>query len=245
MPKPLVEAISLPPAGRACALPLSMAAHVALAGAILVTQALSPVELPKTASLPILGFPTLADPAPPPALRGTPGKGRARGAASVPPARSQPGVVSRVEPSRWTPFVSAPLASEDVEVDLGPACDGCSPDGVPDGVPGGSPGSGGPGVAAPRPVPVGGDVRPPTKVRHVNPIYPEIAKAAHVQGDVVLECVIDADGTVTDIRVVRGHPLLDAAAVAAVQQWLYEPTQLNGRAVAVLMTVTVEFRIAR
>ena len=94
-------------------------------------------------------------------------------------------------------------------------------------------------------MPVGGDVRPPTKLRHVNPVYPEIAKAAHIQGEVVLECVIDADGRVTDIRVVRGQPLLDDAAVAAVQRWLYEPTRLNGRAVAVLMTVKVEFRIAR
>jgi TonB family protein len=92
---------------------------------------------------------------------------------------------------------------------------------------------------------VGGDVRPPTKVRHVNPVYPGIARAAGIQGEVVLQCVIDAEGRVTDIRVVRGHPLLDAAAVAAVEQWVYEPTRLNGRAVAVLMIVTVEFRISR
>jgi protein TonB len=92
---------------------------------------------------------------------------------------------------------------------------------------------------------VGGDVRPPTKLRHVNAAYPEIARAARVQGKVVLECVIGTDGRVTDIRVIRGQPLLDAAAVAAVQQWVYAPTRLNGRAVAVLMTVTIDFRISR
>ena len=244
MPRPLVNAISLPPAGRACALPLSMAAHAALAGAILTAQALSPVGLPKTAPLTIMEFPSLAAPSPPPALRGEPGRHRARGTSPAPPARARFGV-SPVGPPRWTPVASGATEPTNAEVAFGPVCDGCSPDGVPWGVAGGVPDAHGSAEAPPKPVPVGGDVRPPTKLRHVNPVYPEIAKAAHIQGEVVLECVIDADGRVTDIRVVRGQPLLDDAAVAAVQRWLYEPTRLNGRAVAVLMTVKVEFRIAR
>jgi TonB family protein len=71
-----------------------------------------------------------------------------------------------------------------------------------------------------------------------------MARAVHAQGTVVLECVIGTDGRVTDVRVLRGVPLLDAAAVAAVQQWVYEPTRLNGQPVSVFMTVTVRFGLS-
>ena len=94
------------------------------------------------------------------------------------------------------------------------------------------------------PVVVGGDVKPPQKRRHVNPVYPPIALAARVQGTVVLEAVIDAEGNVQNLAVRESIPLLDAAAIEAVQQWKYEPTRLNGRAVAVVMLVRVEFRLA-
>jgi protein TonB len=83
------------------------------------------------------------------------------------------------------------------------------------------------------------------KVRHVAPVFPEIAKAAHVQGVVVIDCIIGPDGRVADVRVLHGHPLLERAAVDAVRQWLYRPSRLNGQAVAVVMTVTVTFTIGR
>jgi protein TonB len=98
--------------------------------------------------------------------------------------------------------------------------------------------------AAATPVVVGGDVRPPRKRSHVNPVYPPIAIAARVQGTVVLEAVIDAEGNVEDLRVRESIPLLDAAAMEAVLQWKYEPTRLNGRAVPVVMLVRVEFQLA-
>ena len=63
------------------------------------------------------------------------------------------------------------------------------------------------------------------------------------QGIVVVECVIDREGRVASARVLRSIPLLDAAALAAVQQWLYRPTLLNGERVAVQMTVTVRFHL--
>jgi protein TonB len=72
-------------------------------------------------------------------------------------------------------------------------------------------------------------------------VYPSIALQAKVGGTVVLEATIGRTGVVTDVRVLRSVPLLDAAAVAAVQQWRYEPTRLNGEPVAVLLTVTVRF----
>jgi TonB family protein len=94
------------------------------------------------------------------------------------------------------------------------------------------------------PVRVGGGVLLPRKIKHVTPEYPEIAKDARVQGVVITEVVVEADGAVGDVRILRSIPLLDAAAVAAVRQWQFEPTLLNGTAVPVVMTATVQFSLA-
>ncbi len=91
------------------------------------------------------------------------------------------------------------------------------------------------------PLRVGGKVREPRKIKNVVPAYPDIAKEARVQGVVILECVVSAEGRVTRVRVLRGIPLLDEAAISAVRQWEYEPTSMNGRPVPVIMTVTVNF----
>ena len=90
---------------------------------------------------------------------------------------------------------------------------------------------------------VGDQIKEPRKIRNVPPVYPDIAKQVHVQGVVTLEATISAEGVVTWVKVVRGVPLLDQAAVDAVQQWRYTPTLLNGVAVPVIMTVTVAFRL--
>lgn len=96
--------------------------------------------------------------------------------------------------------------------------------------------------AVPRaPVRVGGNVRAPTKVRHADPIYPQQARDAGIQGMIILELTIDEQGAVADVRVLRSIPLLDQAAIDAVRQWTYTPTLLNGVAVPVIMTVTVNF----
>jgi len=120
---------------------------------------------------------------------------------------------------------------------------------VPDGVPGGDPNGTGLGTQPPSPItgPIrtGGDIHPPLKVRHVVPVYPEIARAARVQGDVVLDCTISNEGRVVDVKVLSGHALLQAAAVDAVRQWVYRPTLLNGVPVPVVMTVTVHFTLDR
>jgi len=98
---------------------------------------------------------------------------------------------------------------------------------------------------APKPVPlrVGGVVRPPEKLHHVNPVYPPIALSARVKGIVILEALIGEDGRVRDVRVLRSTPLLDRAAEDAVKQWRFRPTLLNDQAVPVLMTVTVSFTL--
>ncbi len=96
-----------------------------------------------------------------------------------------------------------------------------------------------------QPVRVGGASRPPQRMRDVQPVYPPIAQAARVQGLGIIEATIGADGRITDTRVLRSIPLLDQAAVDAVRQWQYTPTQLNGVPVPVIMTVTVTFTLSR
>jgi protein TonB len=75
----------------------------------------------------------------------------------------------------------------------------------------------------------------------VAPVYPPLARAAHVQGVVLLQTSIDKTGQVADVSVLSGHPLLNDAAVEAVQQWTYQPVLLNGQPVDVVTTVTVNF----
>ncbi len=93
------------------------------------------------------------------------------------------------------------------------------------------------------PLRVGGAIKEPKAVRAPSPVYPPEAQAAGVQGIVILEAVIGTDGLVTDAKVLRSVPLLDAAAVDAVRQWEYTPTLLNGQPVPVVMTVTVNFSL--
>jgi protein TonB len=83
----------------------------------------------------------------------------------------------------------------------------------------------------------------PRKVVDVHPVYPEVARVARVEGTVILEAVLDTGGRVTQLRVLRSVPLLDQAALDAVRQWRYSPSVYYGRAVSVLMTITVRFTL--
>jgi TonB family protein len=93
------------------------------------------------------------------------------------------------------------------------------------------------------PLRVGGNVKTPTKVRDVRPIYPAEAQAARIQGVVIIEATIDIDGRVHDARVIRSVPALDDAALEAVRQWEFAPTEVDGVRVPVIMTVTVNFAL--
>ena len=86
-------------------------------------------------------------------------------------------------------------------------------------------------------------MKTPVKIVDVPPIYPTIARSAHIQGVVILEAVLDAKGRVESVRVLRSMPTLDQAAVDAVQQWRFTPALLNGQPVPVVMTVTVNFTL--
>lgn len=127
------------------------------------------------------------------------------------------------------------------------------------GVPGGTGGPGGTGTstlldgppALPTliqrqpagPVRPGGDIKPPTRLAGIAPVYPTLAKQSRIEGNVILEATIDETGAVRDVRVLRSIPLLDRAAIDAVSQWRYTPTKLNGVAVPVILTVTVVFQL--
>jgi TonB family protein len=94
------------------------------------------------------------------------------------------------------------------------------------------------------PVRVGGSVKPPTKTRHVPPIYPQEAQTARIEGIVIIEATIGVDGRVSDARILKSIPPLDQAAVDAVRQWEFTPTSLEGIGpVPVIMTVTVNFTL--
>ena len=88
---------------------------------------------------------------------------------------------------------------------------------------------------------VGGNIRVPRKIHHVDPVLPDAARDAGIQGIIIVEILVGPDGSVLSARVLRSIPLLDRAAIDAVRQWRFEPTLLNGQPVPVIMTVTVAF----
>lgn len=130
--------------------------------------------------------------------------------------------------------------------------------GVPGGVPGGQAGGvlggiiGGvtgsnvppPPKEAPRRIRVGGSVQQASLINQIRPVYPPLAKQARIQGTVRLQAIIDKDGSVIELQIVSGHPLLQQAALQAVSQWKYRPTLLNNEPVQVVTTVDVVFTLS-
>lgn len=83
----------------------------------------------------------------------------------------------------------------------------------------------------------------PRKIVDARPLYPEIARAARVEGTIIMEAVLDTNGRVTQLRVLQSVPMLDQAALDAVRQWRYTPSLYGGHPVSVLMTITVRFTL--
>lgn len=211
----------------------SLAAHALIVAAAIVVPIFATGDLPEPprSSTYVVVTPAAPD-VPPPAPR----------PASSAPAPN-PDAAPIVEPEELAPEVARPL-----RVDVDPFDRPSA--GIPGGVPAGSGSEGGFGLAPPppprapqAPVRPGGDIRAPEKVHHVAPVYPTIARHAHVTGTVILEATIAENGRVQDVRVLRSVRLLDDAAVDAVRQWRFTPTLLNGQPVRVLMTVTVAFTL--
>lgn len=121
--------------------------------------------------------------------------------------------------------------------------DGGSAGGVLGGILGGA-GSGPPPPPRPKaPLRIGGNVMQASLVHQVTPIYPQIAKTAHISGTVILHAIIGTDGTVQDLQYISGPPLLMRSAMDAVHQWRYKPTMLNGEPVQVDTTISVVFTL--
>ena len=230
---------------RRCAtLPCSVALHAAAAAALITVPLLASSELPATPRAVQAFFvqPMVVPPPPPPPPPPAP-------RSAVP----RPTLKSTANPTgRFVAPVEVPDELRPEEgIDLGIA--GGVPGGVAGGVPGGVVGGVVGGlpdalVTAPPPVAavrVGGQIKEPVKVRHVNPVYPKVAREASVEGVVIIEAVIDATGHVAEARILRGVPILDRAALEAVRQWEYTPTLLDGVPTPVRMTITVTFRVER
>jgi TonB family protein len=94
------------------------------------------------------------------------------------------------------------------------------------------------------PIRVGGDVKAPKKIVFPSPQYTEIARKARITGVVIVEAIIDKQGSVTNVKVLKGLPMgLDQAAAEAVKRWKFEPATLNGKPVAVIYNLTVNFQL--
>lgn len=224
---------------RAAALPMAALLHAVALTLLAALPLLKTGEPPRVGVSGVIVAPALpATPLPPPkAKAGNPG-----------------GRISRVRrPAAFAgeTWRMAPVAVPEgiVEESLG---EGGAGDGIEGGVDYGA-GEGAPvsmlgaalfqlvGEPAAAPVLAVGDVRPPRLVRRVEPDYPKVAQEARIEGTVILEATTDIYGRVTAVRILRSVPLLDAAAVDAVRQWVYEPLLVNGRPRPVTFTVTVRF----
>ena len=143
------------------------------------------------------------------------------------------------------------IIKEDAAPDVGSATGGVVGgvgNGLATGVLGGIIGSTGSGLppppkAAPSRIHVGGNVQAASLLHQVIPVYPAIAKTAHVSGTVILHAIIGKDGSIQDLTYMSGPPLLMRNAMDAVRQWRYKPTLLNGEPVEVDTTISVVFSL--
>lgn len=120
---------------------------------------------------------------------------------------------------------------------------GGSMGGVLGGIIGGTGGGPPPPPKTPERIRVGGNVQAANLIHQVMPMYPEIAKTAHIQGTVLLHAVIAKNGTIEQLQYISGPPLLMRSAMDAVRQWRYRPTLLNGEPVIVDTTISVVFTL--
>jgi len=218
----------------------SVLLHAVLVVALLVVPLLRDDALPEPTSDVLRAFfvaPSVPAPPPPP----PPPPASVQRAANTPAPRREDAPSSLIAPVE-IPDVIQETSDLDLGVEGGVA--GGVEGGVAGGVVGGVVGGLLDQAPATKPMRVGGEIREPQKLVHVNPAYPEMARAARVSGTVVIDCLIDPQGRVAEAHVVRSTPLLDQAALTAVKKWRYTPTLYGGIPVPVLMTVTVRFQIS-
>ena len=214
--------------------PLSIIAHVVLFAAVIIIPLRATDVLPTPPSMmAFVGAPPAPPPPPPPPPSAAPPP-------KTPTPVANPNAAPIEAPKQIIPETPSVGVSEGVPGGV----EGGVPGGVMGGVVGGLPEAPPPPPPPPQaPVRVGGAIKQPTKLKNVPPVYPPIAQSARVQGVVIIEATIGADGKVKDAKVLRSIPLLDQAALDAVKQWVFTPTLLNNVPVPVIMTVTVNFTL--
>lgn len=216
---------------------ISLVLQVSVLGVLILIPLLYTEALPKQEMLSWLTAPPPPPPPPPPAAQ---------------PVRAvRPRVTltsGKLQAPKAIPKEIA-MIKEDTQEDYGVF------GGVPGGVPGGQMGGvlggvlgGIPSVAPPPQVTpvrirVSSGVQEAKIINRIDPVFPPIAKQARIQGTVRLEAIIARDGSIQNLRVIEGHPLLVQAALQAVQQWRYQPTLLNNEPVEVVTYIDVIFRL--
>jgi periplasmic protein TonB len=101
-----------------------------------------------------------------------------------------------------------------------------------------------PKIAMPQKLRVSSGVAQGNLIHDVRPQYPPLARQARIQGTVVLQAVIGKDGSIQNLRIMSGHPMLTQSALEAVKQWRYKPYYLNGEPVEVDTTINVNFTLS-
>lgn len=231
-----------PRTGRVCETALcSLLGHAAGAAALVVVPVLLSTALPLPSSTVRAFFvDPMMVPAPPPPPPPAPATKVVRKA--PPPQPRSDSYFAPIEvPAEIVPEEGLDLTMEGVDGGAGAGVEGGVPGGVVGGVVGGLPDAAPPPKI--QPIRVGGNIKKPVKVKHVPPIYPELATQAQIEGLVIIEAQVDERGRVQSTKVLRGVPLLNEAAIEAVRQWVYTPTLINGVPIPIVMTVTVVFNI--
>jgi len=227
----------------------SLLLQTLMLGSLLIIPLMFTEALPKAQLLTFLVAPPPPPPPPPPAA-GTPAQVMRRLKSDLMDGRLR-------TPSRIPERVQ--MIREE-EAPPQPSLGGGVVGGVPGGIPGGQLGGviGGivsatskvavvPKLAAPEPprrVRISQGVIAGMIIHKVEPAYPVIAKSARVQGEVVLTAIISKEGTIENLQVESGHPMLIPAAIHAIRQWRYRPFLLNGVPVEVEGKITVTFRFS-
>jgi protein TonB len=220
---------------------VSIAVHGVVVGAILVGTVMvvtAPVpELPT-----MMAFVASPPPPPPPPPPSAPAAKKTEPVKALPTS----GDVAPIEPPQ-TIEPEAPVP----DIGEGEVIGGEG--GVPGGIPGGvigtlllepPPPPPPPPPAEPRkPLRAGGQIKEPTLIHRVEPVYPLLAIVQELEGVVILEAIVDEEGRVENLRVLRSPGVFEKAALEAVRQWRYSPVILNGRAEKFILTVTVSFRL--
>ncbi|MGE5125636.1 MAG: energy transducer TonB [Betaproteobacteria bacterium] len=217
----------------------SLGLHTLLVLVVAILPLLYYDSLPSQSALKAF-FVTPLEVAPPPPPPPPPPAG-ARTIVKAPPK------VDLAQPQGFVAPIEVPNTIKPEEgLDLG--VEGGVPGGVEGGVPGGVVGGVVGGIEAAPPPPakvvrIGGQIAQPKRIRYVEPVYPDLAKASRVSALLILEAEVDTRGNVKTVKVLRGHPLFDEAGIAAVKQWRYQPLLLNGEPTGFILTVTMNFSL--